>query len=861
MTHRELPADLSDAFKSIAIAVLEWNLKDGSFYHSDSFERFAGSGMTPAELSNLESSLNTVYPADRKVVRKMGSEILASPRTTAAIIRLLMKDGTFHWARTSVRLTRDEKGVPERIVATLLDIHDLVQEKRQLAAAHSQLDHIISTISSGICIYSLENTPRLTFISDRALQIFGLTREKFSRMQEKREAAGEEFHPAELLEKALEALQGRDAGHIRFKTSRCGGSCLWLDINCVVNKDADQSVYLTMLDVTDQVRREEKLRWKEERYRLLSESSDVVTIDYNPAADRYVYSVNAGPLGRHDQVIHNFMDTIPRTAFIHPDDFSAYRQTIEKALSGLNGSIDCRIDFYGTGYRYYRLKHIGVADPSGHVSRVVGRADDIEEEHRRALALQEHQLLLQKVLKKDAVIAMAFDAATKKRISTPNDILPEGFPSVPDLSEFVQVFEQLIYPADCSLIPSCRKGGRFSDEDLFQQPMEFDCRFKSPGRNFEGYHWIHVMIMQSRNEENGDSLYLVYGVDIHKKKLESFKLLEAAQKDPLTGLLNISAFRSRCDELHENNAALQPPRPAGFALVKLEVRDSKGGLSDGYLSDETLQRTADTFTAMLQEKDACARLGCGLFALYVGSAANEKLIGEKIRILHSALSHRTSGGNLVTVSIGALLHAEESESSNSLFTKADHALLHARMLGGNRIVFYSPERDDDLTPDRLFVSSAASPVTQRRQVYIRTFGYFDIFVDGIPVAFTSAKAKELLALLVDRRGGFLPQREAIACLWENETADVKTMSRYRKIAMRLKKTLAEYRIEDILENRSGQRRVNPQKVDCDLYDYLSGRPEHSGLFKGTYMLNYSWAETMLSDLQNQDRTPHSYKKL
>ena len=90
---------------------------------------------------------------------------------------------------------------------------------------------------------------------------------------------------------------------------------------------------------------------------------------------------------------------------------------------------------------------------------------------------------------------------------------------------------------------------------------------------------------------------------------------------------------------------------------------------------------------------------------------------------------------------------------------------------------------------------------------------------------------------------------------------VKTMSRYRKIAMRLKKTLAEYRIEDILENRSGQRRVNPQKVDCDLYDYLSGRPEHSGLFKGTYMLNYSWAETMLSDLQNQDRTPHSYKKL
>lgn len=42
-----------------------------------------------------------------------------------------------------------------------------------------------------------------------------------------------------------------------------------------------------------------------------------------------------------------------------------------------------------------------------------------------------------------------------------------------------------------------------------------------------------------------------------------------------------------------------------------------------------------------------------------------------------------------------------------------------------------------------------------KRIVIRTFGYFDIFVDGETIPFSCKKAKELLALLVDRRGGFV----------------------------------------------------------------------------------------------------------
>ena len=105
---------------------------------------------------------------------------------------------------------------------------------------------------------------------------------------------------------------------------------------------------------------------------------------------------------------------------------------------------------------------------------------------------------------------------------------------------------------------------------------------------------------------------------------------------------------------------------------------------------------------------------------------------------------------------------------------------------------------------------------------IRAFGYFDVFVGGKPIPFRNKKAKELLALLVDRRGGYVSSEEAISFLWEDEPVTPVTLARYRKVALRLKNTLAEYGIPGIVEAVDGKRRIVTELVRCDLYDYLSG---------------------------------------
>ena len=140
---------------------------------------------------------------------------------------------------------------------------------------------------------------------------------------------------------------------------------------------------------------------------------------------------------------------------------------------------------------------------------------------------------------------------------------------------------------------------------------------------------------------------------------------------------------------------------------------------------------------------------------------------------------------------------------------------------------------------------------EKRTVTIRTFGYFDVFVGDKPIAFRNKKSKELLALLVDRRGGYVTSEEAIGFLWEDEPANTVTMSRYRKVALRLKNTLEEYGISDIVEAVDGKRRIVMEKVQCDLYQYCTGREEYAGLFRGSYLTNYSWGETTLGELSNK----------
>ena len=139
----------------------------------------------------------------------------------------------------------------------------------------------------------------------------------------------------------------------------------------------------------------------------------------------------------------------------------------------------------------------------------------------------------------------------------------------------------------------------------------------------------------------------------------------------------------------------------------------------------------------------------------------------------------------------------------------------------------------------------------RKKVYIRTFGNFDVFVDDKPMTFTSAKAKELLALLVDRRGGVLDAEEAFYVMWENKAYDNTQAAAYRRALRKLKDTLKKYGVEDILLDLPHGKAINLDAVNCDYFQFLDGSISAMRLFGGEYMSDYSWGEYIVADLEKK----------
>lgn len=140
------------------------------------------------------------------------------------------------------------------------------------------------------------------------------------------------------------------------------------------------------------------------------------------------------------------------------------------------------------------------------------------------------------------------------------------------------------------------------------------------------------------------------------------------------------------------------------------------------------------------------------------------------------------------------------------------------------------------------VFERASKLSQKPKKRVRfvTFGRFDMFIDGVVVKISNAKAKELLALCVDREGGTVTMEEAIDKLWENRQYDDRVKRLYRRAIIDLNAIFLDYRATDVFTSGRAVCSINRSAVDCDCYDYLAGLGNCG--YHQNYMMDYSWAE-------------------
>ena len=136
--------------------------------------------------------------------------------------------------------------------------------------------------------------------------------------------------------------------------------------------------------------------------------------------------------------------------------------------------------------------------------------------------------------------------------------------------------------------------------------------------------------------------------------------------------------------------------------------------------------------------------------------------------------------------------------------------------------------------------------TSEKLLTIKCFGNFEVLYNGRSLPFKRKKAKELLAVLVDRNGAGITAKQICAILFPEDTDDTKNAAYLRQLILDLKNTLKTIDAEEVLRHETPYYRIDTNLVSCDFFQYLdTGKPR----FHGEYMTQYSWAESTCAMLQ------------
>jgi len=143
-----------------------------------------------------------------------------------------------------------------------------------------------------------------------------------------------------------------------------------------------------------------------------------------------------------------------------------------------------------------------------------------------------------------------------------------------------------------------------------------------------------------------------------------------------------------------------------------------------------------------------------------------------------------------------------------------------------------------------------SDETKPKRVFVQTFGDFEIFADGKPIAFKYSRTKEMLAVLVSKRGAQTTNGEIIATLWEDD-GDPKVKGSYlSNLRQDLQNTLSRLDLNDIIYKQRGSMAIAKDRIECDLYEWLDKKKDSRYQYVGDFMDQYSWPEYLHGELDD-----------
>ena len=198
--------------------------------------------------------------------------------------------------------------------------------------------------------------------------------------------------------------------------------------------------------------------------------------------------------------------------------------------------------------------------------------------------------------------------------------------------------------------------------------------------------WVELVLHVFQEEFTRNLYALIYLRDIHIQKEREIAQAKAASRDPLTNILNRSAF----EEL-VTHYLREPDRHGILMLLDVDnfkdINDQLGHLE----GDQALKQVSQLLTTTFRQQDLVGRLGGDEFLIFVKGHMNRESLRHRLEELTQLLASNDKAA--LTSSIGITFVKAENFDYNRSLREADIALYRSKRNGKNSFCFY-----DDPTP-------------------------------------------------------------------------------------------------------------------------------------------------------------------
>lgn len=218
------------------------------------------------------------------------------------------------------------------------------------------------------------------------------------------------------------------------------------------------------------------------------------------------------------------------------------------------------------------------------------------------------------------------------------------------------------------------------------------------------YLWCRFRATAQHGPDEAPTKIVGLITNIDQEKRSSQLLLERAERDSLTKLLNKEASRRQIEEF------LAEGKPAALIIIDLDNFKSVNDRHGHLFGDALLAQTASTLRRLFRADDIVARIGGDEFMVLMKGSPSASLVQDRCRRLVSTLNRvlqDLSPGCDLSCSVGVALAPEHGVTYHELFLHADQALYIAKDGGKNTFLFY------DGNSSKFLQRRAVSAITAR----------------------------------------------------------------------------------------------------------------------------------------------------